>query len=295
MTESQPRQLDNTEKADFFNIYNQPDPRDYFASLAPLCYQIPQQALPLFNRVLDISDRGTGPRKVLDVCCSYGINAALIRYNVSYDTLTKYYANSKLPPEKQISADKQFFASRLHRPDVIVFGLDIAPSAIHYATSTGLIANGWAENLEVADPSSDLNVALRDIGLIICTGGIGYVSAATFERIAAAVDDPADLWIVALVARTFSFDDVAATVLKYGLVTEKLPGVVFRQRRFTSPEEQNGAISQITSRGLDVRLESDGWFCAECYLVRPSADASRRPITEFLSCIESDTIIEDGL
>ncbi|KAK2765859.1 methyltransferase type 12 [Colletotrichum kahawae] len=196
--EERPDQFTNTRKADFNSIYNQPDPRAYFNALTPLQYQIPQQALPVVERILELSAPSEGggdvkPRKVLDVCCS--------------------------------------------------------PS----------------------DPSLSLREGLRDVELVVCTGGVGYVGANTFSRIANAAEYSSKLWMATFVLRVFSFDEIVDILEeKHGLVTEKVPGQLFRQRRFTSREEQNAAVADVRARGLDTKgLEEDGWFYAECYVTRP--------------------------
>ncbi|KAJ0375591.1 hypothetical protein COL26b_006097 [Colletotrichum chrysophilum] len=249
-------------------------PRAYFKALTPLQYQIPQQALPFVERVLELSSpsEDVQPRKVLDVCCSYGINAALLRYDLTLDTLSAHLASSpKLSGRDQIISDKRFFASKLIHPEVDVLGLDIAPEAIAYAVKTGLMKDGWAENLETSDPSLSLREGLKDVEVVVCTGGVGYVGASTFSRIADAVEDSSKLWIVTFVLRVFSFDEIADVLEeKHGLVTEKIPGHLFRQRRFTTREEQSAAVADVRARGLDTKgLEEDGWFYAECYVTRP--------------------------
>jgi hypothetical protein len=75
--------LTSTNKTDFHTIYSRPDPRAYFGVLAPLGYQIPQRALPVIETVLAAS----GARTMLDVCCSYGINAALLRHDLDLDQI----------------------------------------------------------------------------------------------------------------------------------------------------------------------------------------------------------------
>ncbi|KAH9232550.1 hypothetical protein K456DRAFT_54234 [Colletotrichum gloeosporioides 23] len=267
-------QFTNTRKADFNSIYNQPDPRAYFKALTPLQYQIPQQALPFVERVLELSSpsEDVQPRKVLDVCCSYGINAALLRYDLTLDALSAHLASSaKLSGRDQIISDKRFFASKLIHPEVDVLGLDIAPEAIAYAVKTGLMKDGWAENLETSDPSLSLREGLKDVEVVVCTGGVGYVGANTFSRIADVVEDSSKLWMVTFVLRVFSFDEIADVLEeKHGLVTEKIPGHLFRQRRFTTREEQSAAVADVRARGLDTKgLEEDGWFYAECYVTRP--------------------------
>ncbi|KAI8158013.1 hypothetical protein K4K49_000384 [Colletotrichum sp. SAR 10_70] len=272
--EERPDQFTNTRKADFNSIYNQPDPRAYFKALTPLQYQIPQQALPFVERVLELSSpsEDVQPRKVLDVCCSYGINAALLRYDLTLDALSAHLASSpKQSGRDQIISDKRFFAFKLIHPEVDVLGLDIAPDAIAYAVKTGLMKDGWAENLETSDPSLSLREGLKDVEVVVCTGGVGYVGPSTFSRIADAVKDSSKLWIVTFVLRVFSFNEIADVLEEnHGLVTEKIPGHLFRQRRFTTREEQSAAVADVRARGLDTKgLEEDGWFYAECYVTRP--------------------------
>ncbi|KXH32693.1 hypothetical protein CNYM01_08701 [Colletotrichum nymphaeae SA-01] len=303
--EEQPEQFNDTHKADFKSIYNQPDPRAYFAALTPLQYQIPQQALPFVSRILQhISARDPSPTsngddavtavnkiKVLDVCSSYGINAALLRHDIDMNALAEHYASTpKLCSREQIEADERFFARRKLRREqdseneVEVIGLDVAPEAISYSLKTGLHAAGFTENLETHNPSSDLCQALRGVKLVVCTGGVGYVGASTFTRIAAAVraspSSPSELWMVTFVLRVFSFDEVAERLrTEFGLVTEKVEGRVFRQRRFCSSEEQMAAVEDVRRRGLDERgLEGDGWFWAECWVTRP--EGSTRKVRE---------------
>ncbi|KXH38480.1 hypothetical protein CSIM01_05605 [Colletotrichum simmondsii] len=294
--EEQPEQFSNTRKADFKSIYNKPDPRAYFAALTPLQYQIPQQALPFVSRILqhisarnpsatsDGDDAVTAANKlkVLDVCSSYGINAALLCHDIDMNALAEHYASTpKVCSREQIEADERFFAGRRlrHEQDskneVEVIGLDVAPEAISYSLKTGLHAAGFIENLETHHPSSDLRQALRDVKLVVCTGGVGYVGASTFTRIAAAAraspSSPSELWMVTFVLRVFSFDEVAERLrMEFGFVTEKVEGRLFRQRRFSSREEQRAAVEDVRRRGLDERgLEGDGWFWAECWVTRP--------------------------
>lgn len=185
-------------KADFTTIHAQPDPRAYFRTMRPLDYQVPQHAKPVIETVLAAS----GARTVLDVCCSYGINAALLRLDVDLETLGARAADparADLDPASVVAADAEFHAAHLSRPDLRVVGLDASAPAIDYGMRTGLLADGWAEDLESADPSPALGAGLRDVGLVVCTGGVGYVGSATFARILAAVGSPADLWLAVFV------------------------------------------------------------------------------------------------
>lgn len=257
-------------KADFTTIYSRPDPRAYFRTLRPLEYQVPQHAAPVIEAVLEASGRPT----VLDVCCSYGINAALLRLDVDLDTLGARAADparALLPPEEVITSDAAFHAAHLRRPEVRVLGLDASAPAIDYGVRTGLLTAGWAEDLESAEPSPALVAGVADVGLVVCTGGVGYVGRETFARVLGAVGKPEDLWLAVVVLRVFDYTEIVAVFEPFGLVTEKLPGTV-PQRRFADRDEQDAAIADVESRGLDpAGREAAGWYHADCWVTRPAS------------------------
>jgi hypothetical protein len=273
-------------KADFTRIYNQPDPRAYFRELVPLDYQVPQQALPVFETVLAASARAGRPRTVLDVCCSYGTIGALLRCQVDLDEIGARYTESclaGLSSDELLEADRVFYGRRLCRDDVTVVGLDVAAPAINYAVGAGLLTPGWAENLETSAPSAALTTGVRDVGLIVSTGGVGYVGRRTFERLLEVIGDPQDLWLAIFVLRVFAYDEIADSFARYGLVTERVPGLTVRQRRFVDREEYEAANHDIVLRGLDpTGKEAEGWYYADCFLTRPAVAAAQTTITELL-------------
>ncbi len=276
-------------KADFDHIYTQPDPRAYFSTLSGLDYQIPQQALPLFDAVIDgLADR-TGDTTVVDLCCSYGVNAALLCRDLDLTELSQHYtdpAATALSPDELLAADRRYFARPPRHPDVKVLGLDVAQPAIDYAVGTGLLTDGWAENLEHSDPSPELVEGVSEASLIISTGGVGYVGRPTFERLLNAIDDPEDLWLAIFVLRVFDYDEISDLLADYGLVTEQVPDVTFPQRRFADRGEQEAATHDVQLRGLDPQgKESTGWFHANCFISRPAATVAQTPVTELLADI----------
>jgi SAM-dependent methyltransferase len=256
-----------TRKADFSAAYVRPDPRELVAALRPLEYQVPRLARPVVEREL----AGRTGRPVLDVCCSYGINAAGLRCGVDAADLAARYddpALAALDPAALTAADAAFFADRLVAPDVTVLGLDASAPAVDYARGAGLLADGWAEDLESAPPSAALAAGVADVGTVVCTGGVGYVGERTFSRLLDLLD-PTDVRLVLVVLRVFDLSAIVDVLAGHGLVTEKLPGTL-RQRRFADAAEQQAAEHDVRARGLDpAGKESDGWFHAECFVSRP--------------------------
>jgi len=279
--------LIGSRKADFTSIYDQADPRAYFQTLGDLDYQIPQQSLPVLQAVLAASQGEGDPREVLDICCSYGINAALLRCDVELAEIRARYTDpafAELSVEELIAADAEFYSARRRNPDVAVLGLDIAESAIDYACRAGLLTGGWAEDLEAVDPSPILTVGVRDVGVIISTGGIGYVGERTFDRLLQVIESPSELWLAVFVLRALCYDDIANRLAGYGLVTEQVPDVTFRQRRFADRDEYDAAIHDVEVRGLDpAGKEAEGWYHAECYITRPAPAAAAAPLAELLA------------
>lgn len=259
-------------KTDFTGIYTAPDPRPYYTTLTPLEYQVPDNALPLIESAIDAPGRTSRARTVLDLCCSYGINSALLRHGVGVADLGARYAEPALDGVAGAAladADAAWFASRRRRSDLTIFGQDIAAPAVDYAKRAGLLDGGWADNLEIDDPSPEFEGAMSDVGTVVCTGGVGYIGEPTLGRVLAATGTT-DVWFVMFVLRVWSYDAISAFFDGHGFATEKMPGT-FRQRRFASGSEQEAAIHDVEARGLDpAGKEADGWFHAECFVTRPA-------------------------
>jgi SAM-dependent methyltransferase len=284
---SGPSEAPGTSKADFDHIYDQPDPRAYFRTLGELDYSVPQQAQPAVRAVLRRlrEARPEQPPRVLDVCCSYGINAALLRTDVTLAQLYDRYAGpalSTLRPAELAEQDAAFYAA--HRAgSVWVAGLDVAQAAVGYACRVGLLDRGWAEDLEARDPSDGLAGELADLDLVLTTGGVGYIGERTFDRLLRPSAGRSRPWVLAMVLRVFPYDDIAATLGEHGFRTERLEELSFPQRRFASDQERAAALRDLAALGLDpAGRELDGWYHASPYLSRPAEDVERLPLRDLL-------------
>ncbi|MFI6586876.1 hypothetical protein [Embleya sp. NPDC050493] len=277
----------------FDDIYDRPDPRAFFRALGAFEYQTPHHAQRIFRRMLAMRTGSGGrdgrvasaPVTVLDICCSYGINAALLNHDVTLAELYDRYGSAPiaaLDTAELIEADRAFFAAR-RRPDAVrVVGLDVAANAVSYARAVGLLDEGFAENLESAPPSPALLAAARSTRLITVTGGASFLSPRSFRPFLADAPEPA--WVAAFVLRTGSYQAIADGLSAHGLVTEKAAPHTFPQRRFTSEREQRYAVEAVTAAAEDPRgKESAGYFHTALHLSRPPQDATAFPLAGLLS------------
>lgn len=281
-----------TGKADFDDIYDRPDPRAYYEGLGAYDYTVPQHGKAVFQQVLE-AHPSESPT-VVDLCCSYGVNAALLKHDLELKDLYDHYRSedvADLSTQELAVYDREFFTD--HRlPDAPeIMGLDTAGPAIDYAVEVGLLDRGASEDLESADPSARLAADLADADLYTVTGGIGYVTELTFERILACSSPEQRPWIASLCLRTVPFDPIADCLEAHGLITECLENVTFPQRRFTSEEEQAAALDALARRGVSPEgREAEGSYFVNVFLSRPAEEALARPAAELLG----DLLTQDG-
>ncbi|WP_369394423.1 hypothetical protein AB5J72_48005 [Streptomyces sp. CG1] len=208
---------------------------------------------------------------MLDVCCSYGINAALLNHDV---TLAELYGRYTSPAHQKMSApelaarDKEFYAER-RRPDTVpVFGLDVAAPAVHSALEVGLLDAGFTDNLEQCSPSPRLSRALAEVGLITLTGGSSYITATTFTALLNGARRP--VWVSASVLRTVSYHPIVQALAAHGLRTTVDASRTYPQRLFTGESERRYAIAAVRALGHDpAGREENGRFHSLHYESRP--------------------------
>lgn len=260
----------NEAKANFNEIYNLPDPRRYYRTLGALDYRIPTEARPIFRKIIQAMDREN--LNVVDIGCSYGVNAAVIQHDLDFSDLAARYRDPDMRTESVAEAivdDAAFFERARKWADVNFTGVDVAKEAAGYAKAVGLIDEAIVANLEETPLDDQARNAISNADLVITTGAVGYVTERTFSRIIGAVDGPPP-WVAAFSLRQFPFDAIAEELKGFELETEKLEGRFFPQRRFRDAEEAAGAIAAVEALGLDPSgLESEGEYFAEFYLARP--------------------------
>ena len=277
----------NEAKASMDHIYDQPDPRAYFKELNDLGYAIPGEAKPVFQELISqLQSQRPEPINILDLGCSYGVNAALLKHDLSMADLYAHWEKDKIAdaaPDEVIENDKRFFTKLPKPEDIRVVGIDVAENAVDYATKSGLLDDGLTVDLETELLPAEARDELASVDLIMSTGCVGYITKKSFDRLMPVVTGGRKPWIANFVLRMFPFDAISQTLSKWGYVTEKLDGRTFVQREFASAEEREQVVEQMIENGIDFRgEEADGQLLAEFYLSRPKSEASRLPIERLI-------------
>jgi SAM-dependent methyltransferase len=270
----------------FDDIYASDDPRAYFSVLGALDYMIPDVAEPVIRQLLAARAKmyGAAPT-VLDVGCSYGINAATHRFPVNFASLRQRYARREMmeiDAREMARLDRNFYGSW---PEVGIgrfIGLDMSAPAIRYANDAGLHVDGVVANLEADALSTRDAAVLAPVDVLLSTGAIGYVTERTYRKLLDAVTGAP--WIISFVLRMFPYQGFIDAFTERGMVTERLSGATFVQRRFRDEEEFERSLATLEAQGIDPHgVETEGLFQAELFLSRPEADARAAPLENIVT------------
>lgn len=265
--------FDVTGKVTLDHIYDQPDPRTYFRVLRPLDYGVPQQAKPWFTKIITEyrESQHVAVPQVLDIGCSYGINAALLKYDATMDELYARYGDERRAEESRealLARDREMARSRQPPQAIRFVGLDTSGSALSYAHEAGFLDDVVHADLEEREPTARQRAQLSGTDLVISTGCVGYVTERTLTRVVRAQGTRRP-WMAHFVLRMFPFDPVERALEDLGYRTVRVDEV-FRQRRFASSQEQTRVLDGMSAAGVDPRgLEAEGWLYAQLYLSRP--------------------------
>lgn len=278
----------NDAKANMDHIYDRADPRAYFRELKSVGYTLPGSAKPIFQKLISrLRNKTDDTVRVLDIGCSYGINAALLKHDLSVDDLFDHWGQKKLAdatPEEVIERDQDFFAGLDQVEDIEVIGLDVAKNAVAFAEEAGLLDEGIAVDLESELLPETAVKELATVDLVTSTGCVGYVTEKSFDRLLPAVTMGQRPWFANFVLRMFPFDAIEETLNEAGFVTERLKGQTFVQREFASAEEQERVLEQLREQGIDpTGKETEGHLLAEFFLSRPKEVAAQIPINRLMT------------
>ena len=250
-------------------------------------YLIPQLAKPAFLNVMEAykETKGVASAKLVDLGCSYGINAALLKYDMDLQELYDLYGTARvedLDRRELIERDRKIFNEHAEDNSLEIVGVDAAPKAVAYAEEVEIIDETVVGDFEQESFSAKQQDCLDDTDLVISTGCVGYISEKTIEKVVAA-SHSRQPWMAHYVLRMFSFEPIKDALAELGYVTAKGTQAV-RQRKFASKLEQEQVLDRLIDMGLDPSgFETEGWYYADLYVARPVADTSLVPSSDLIS------------
>jgi SAM-dependent methyltransferase len=275
-------------KTNFADVYDQPDPAAYYQRFATLDYRIPAYNVDLLRAVL--SEAGSEHHRIVDVCCSYGINAALLNHDLTLAQLYAHYQRDR-PSTGEDGAchDRAFFATRRLPDAVEVVGVDVSEPAIRYAIDAGLLSGAVTTDLEHAAPTAAEAARLADATVICISGGLGYVTATTFLSIVGSAERLPIVTGFAL--RWVDLRPLVQVLSTWGFWTAVATGRPYPQRRFASDADRAAALSGLSRLRLPPTVvELRGYHAAIPFIAVPRAHPGRRAILRLLSRLPGPTL-----
>lgn len=261
-------------KTNFNDIYDRPTPKAYYYTLRGLDYRLPELARPFIKRSLRQLRRIRRRDRVtmIDLCCGYGVNAALLNHDIDMDDLFDRCAdgpNERQPVPAIVESDRDLFARRRRSPiEADVIGVDIATNALAYARDAGLLAEGLALDLERQDPDAPTRALFGDADIVTVTGGLSYIGKASFERVLDCFAPDRCPWVIWFPLRHANVDGVVETLTRFGLTTDFV--TTLPQRRMSDARERQIVLRQVREAGLDPNDQRAGYLHALCAVSRPA-------------------------
>ena len=143
--------LDANGKVVLDHIYNQETPLHFYNALSEFDYNIPEQALPIFEKLISFlkTTRNKDKIKLIDLGSSYGVNGILLKSSISLDELFNHYKNPKLrtfTADDLLKYDKNWYETE--NKSITIVGADISDKALDYAVETNFIDKKLSGNFE---------------------------------------------------------------------------------------------------------------------------------------------------
>ena len=264
--------LDANGKVVLDHIYNQETPLHFYNALSEFDYSIPEQALPIFEKLISFlkTVRNKDKIKLIDLGSSYGVNGVLLKSSISLEDLFNHYKNPKLrsfSADDLLAHDKNWYETENN--SITVIGADISEKALDYAIETNFIDQKLSGNFEKRPLKDSEKKSIENTDLIISTGCIGYVGHKTINELLKPLG--ANLPIMAhFVLRTISFNEIDHLTSEKGYKTYKSKKT-FHQRNFASREEKRSTLDRLSEMSINpTGLETEGSYYANLYLSLPS-------------------------
>ena len=263
-------------KKDFTDIYTQESPCGYLTEMKKLGYSISDSTKPLYNSIVEeLENKLSRPINILDLGSSYGINSALMKYNLTMTELNNFFLTETEPTKKET---KQFYEKCTSNDEMCFYQIDISDEALKFSEEMGLCKKGIKVNLD--DEKLELLELLPKVDVVIATGCIGYIGYMAFvnllkvikNRQSNSIEDKTEYnspIFAFSVLRMFDMNDIKKTFERYNYSIVKTDMKPIIQRRFSDIKENDETISMLHGMGINTKeYEDDGNFYADFYIAK---------------------------
>ncbi len=263
-------------KKDFTDIYTQDSPCEYLKEMDRLDYSISDSTKPLYNSIIEqLEDSLSRPVNVLDLGSSYGINSALMKYDLTMSDLNDFFLSESEPTRKET---KQFYENCTSNDNMNFYQIDISEEALRFSEEMDLCERGMNVNLD----AEKLNLlgSLPKMDVVIATGCIGYIGYKAFSNLLKVIKNRESNSIESeteyaapifafSVLRMFDMADIEEVFEMYDYSIVKSDIKPIRQRNFSDAKEKADTISLLHGMDIDTeKYEDDGNFYADFYIAK---------------------------
>ena len=260
-------------KKNFTDIYTQKFPDDYLEEMKRLHYRIPDKTKLLYlSLAKQLCKKLSRSINILDIGSSYGINSALMKYDLEMSDLDNFFLHKE---NSSLEKTRKFFEKNTSDDHLNFYQIDISDPALKFSEDVKLCKKGICVNLETE------SLPIKDIpsfDMVIATGCIGYIGYKAFSNLFESIQkqqkntkSEIDKPIFAFsVLRIFDMKKIQQTFDYYGYSLVKTDLDLIRQRRFSDSDERCQTLSLLKSKGMDTKdFEEDGHFYANFYVASP--------------------------
>jgi hypothetical protein len=263
-------------KKDFTDIYTQESPYEYLKEMDRLEYSISDSTKPLYNSIIEqLEDTLSRPVNILDLGSSYGINSALMKYDLTMSELNDFFLNGSEPTKKET---KQFYEKCTGNDNMNFYQIDISEEALKFSEEMDLCEKGM--NVDLEAEKLNLLESLPKIDVVIATGCIGYIGYRSISNLLKVIKsrqsnstESETEYIYPIFAfsvlRMFDMEDIEEVfeIYDYSIVKSDIKPI--RQRNFSDPKEKVQTISLLHGMGIDTKkYEDDGNFYSDFYIAK---------------------------
>merc|ERR1711988_1322540 len=278
-------------KANFDDLYNNPDPTPYMNGRGQFNYEIGQYTAGI-NR-LAIQKFGVANSVVCEVCCGYGLSMASMRTTHTAAEIHAHYFSPERQPGSadQLRLDAEFHQSAMDptMAGMRTIGVDVAHHALEYGQLVGLFDHTVARNLETCALLPAEAELIGSATLVVATGAFSYITPRTIEKISQCFGKRKPWFLLYPLVAT-SMDQFVRFFEQLGMHVYYEPAKHWLPQREFKDEQEQQALEATMLSFFDGQIPQPyGFKPGYCHAVPLVACQTEVELAQLVSCIRERT------